>query len=724
MTKIAPVTLTELLESLPGGPDGLGGQQVRTAYDFAQTAHNGRSRDTRELYVEHGVAVAYILSRQLRLDTNTAVAGLLHDILLPHTNQTEEAIRKRFGPEITGLITGLAKLEPYTEKQHGKPANDRTLEAIRQAILTIIEGDIRVILIRMADCLQDLRKAGDLPADRQREIAGEARDIYAPLANRLGIWQLKWELEDLAFRYLEAEQYRAIAGQLDERREERNQRIDTAAKKLVTRINQAGLKASVSGRPKHIYSIYRKMQHKDVDFAHIYDVRALRVILEDKDPNLCYQVLGIVHNLWQPVPQEFDDYIARPKPNGYQSLHTAVIDENGQTLEVQIRTRDMHDEAERGIAAHWAYKEGGRQNAVLNKHVQWLRQLLSTLRETEESALDNEAFKAEVLGERIYVFTPRGDVIDLPAGSTPVDFAYQIHSEVGHRCRGARVNGKMVSLDYKLKSGEKIEIITANRGGPNRDWLNENLGFTASARSRSKIRSWFRQQEREKNIQQGREVVNRELRRLGVNEAFTVEDIAEALKFKDIEQFLAAVGFGDVQAAQVGGAIASLQQKLKPDDELRQLLKSPTKQKGLTVRGLSGMFTKMAHCCLPIPPEPIVGYITRGRGVTIHRQDCKQLPSITERERLIEVEWGMDEETFAIPIVIKAYDRSGLMGDIANIMKAERVNLSKAKTTSSNSMATIYLIAEISTLDQLSWILRKIEALPNVVEAQRQRWTD
>jgi RelA/SpoT family (p)ppGpp synthetase len=723
MTKFAPVTLSELLDSLPAGPNSSVAQQVRTAYDFAEAAHAGRHRESRELHIEHDLAVAHILSQQLRLDTHTIVAGLLHDILLPHTKQTEETIRKRFGPEVTGLITGLAKLEPYTEK-HGQVTSDKTLESIRQAILTIIEGDIRVILIRMADCLQDLRKAGELPAEQQHDIAGEARDIYAPLANRLGIWQLKWELEDLAFRFLEPEQYRAIAGQLDERRDERNQRIDTAARTLTTHITQAGLKASVSGRPKHIYSIYRKMQHKDVDFAHIYDVRALRVILEDKDPNLCYQVLGIVHNLWQPVPQEFDDYVARPKPNGYQSLHTAVIDENGQTLEVQIRTREMHDEAERGIAAHWAYKEGGRQNALLNKHVQWLRQLLSTLRETEEAAVDSEAFKAEVLGERIYVFTPRGDVIDLPAGSTPVDFAYQIHSEVGHRCRGARINGKMVSLDYKLKSGEKVEIITANRGGPSRDWLNESLGYTASARSRSKIRSWFRQQEREKNIQQGREVVNRELRRLGVNETYTIEDIADALKFKDVEQFLAAVGFGDVQAAQVGGAIASLQQKLKPDDELLQLLKLPPKPTGLTVRGLSGLATNMARCCTPIPPEPIVGYVTRGRGVTIHRQDCAQLASIHEPERIIDVEWGLAEQTYAIPIVIKAYDRSGLMGDIANILKTERVNLAKAKTTTSNSMATIYLVAEISTLDQLSWILRKIEGLPNVVEAQRQRWTD
>jgi GTP pyrophosphokinase len=467
------------------------------------------------------------------------------------------------------------------------------------------------------------------------------------------------------------------------------------------------------------------MQSKGLDFEQIYDVRALRVIVEENDPTVCYQALGVVHGLWQPIPQEFDDYIARPKPNGYQSLHTAVVDDHGQNLEVQIRTREMHAEAERGIAAHWAYKEGARQSQTVNKQVQWLRQLLSSLQDAEASGLDSAAFRAEVLGERIYVFTPRGDVVDLPAGSTPIDFAYQIHSEVGHRCRGARINGgKMVSLDYKLKSGEKVEIITANRGGPSRDWMNESLGYTGSARTRSKIRSWFRQQEREKNILQGREVVTRELRRLGVLETYTVEEIATALKFKDVDDFLAKVGFGDIQSAQIGGAIAALQQKLRPDDELRPLLKSQPKEKGLTVLGVAGLATKMANCCNPIPPEPIMGYITRGRGVTVHRRDCKQLLSIREKERLVEVDWGIQEESYPIPIVIKAYRRPGLMDDIANILKSERVNLSRTKTTTANSVATIYIQADVSSLDQLNWILRKFENLPNVVEAHRQRWTD
>ena len=387
---------------------------------------------------------------------------------------------------------------------------------------------------------------------------------------------------------MEPEQYSAIAKQIAGRRAERDKRILRAAQFLTLKIREADIEVQVTGRPKHIYSIYRKMLEKGLNIENIYDIRALRVIIAKDESNLCYQVLGIVHNLWKPIPQEFDDYIARPKPNGYQSLHTAVVDDKGQALEVQIRTGTMHEEAERGIAAHWAYKEHGRTNTSINQQVNWLRQLLSNLRD-DALPSENNSFSAELLGERVYVFTPRGDVFDLPAGSTPIDFAYSIHTEVGHRCRGARVNGKMVSLDYQLKSGDQVDITTASKGGPSRDWMNENLGFTGSARTRSKVRAWFRQQEREKNINQGREIVNRELKRLGVSDIFSLHDIAEALKYDDPDQFLAKVGFGDIQSSQIGGAISALKQKLRPDDDLRPLL-GPKKPKSsqLTVRGVSG----------------------------------------------------------------------------------------------------------------------------------------
>jgi len=468
------------------------------------------------------------------------------------------------------------------------------------------------------------------------------------------------------------------------------------------------------------------MRDKSLNFEQIYDIRALRVIIEEDESNLCYQVLGIVHNIWQPIPNEFDDYIARSKTNGYQSLHTAVINEKGETLEVQIRTRRMHEEAERGIAAHWAYKEGTRQSAALNKHVNWMRKLLSSIRDTAESSTDDETFKSELLSERIYVFTPNGDVLDLPSGATPIDFAYGIHTEVGHRCRGARVNGKMVSLDYKLLSGEQVEIITAKKGGPSRDWMNESLGFTANNRTRSKVRGWFRQQEKEQNVAQGLDVVKRELKRLGVSDTYKPEDIALALKHDDVEQFLSKVGFGDIQSTKIAGAIAMLQQKHQPDDELGALIRGGQRQKQskLTVLGIEGLHTKMAKCCSPIPPEPIIGYITRGRGITIHTEHCKQLLATEEPERWIEVEWGLDEETFPIPIIVTAYRRSNLMEDIAHILKGQSINLSKTKTLSADGGVSIHMIAEVTSLDQLNWVLKKLEKLPNVIEAKRQRWTD
>ena len=697
--------------------------QIQKAYEFARNAHREKVRQSGERYIDHDLALAVTVAK-LGVDADTVAASLLHDIFLDHTNIEEETIQTDFGNEVASLVDALGKLTPYTDK-HRPEKDDKALEAIRRAILTIVEGDMRVILIHLADRLEDLRRAINLPEDIRLKLALEARDIHAPLANRLGIWQLKWELEDLAFRFIEPDQYHQIAAQIAERRTERNERIDIAADFLRTHIAQANIDAEISGRPKHIFSIYRKMHDKGLNLEQIYDIRALRVIIENDDSNLCYQVLGIVHNLWQPIPHEFDDYIARAKPNGYQSLHTAVFNEKGQTLEVQIRTRAMHDESERGIAAHWAYKEGSRRSSALNQRVNWLRQLLASLQDTVETTTDDESFKTELLGERIYVFTPNGDVIDLPKDSTPIDFAYAIHTEVGHRCRGARVNGKMVGLDYKLQSGEKVNIITANKGGPSRDWMNDSLGFTASNRTRSKVRRWFRQQERDKNIAQGREVVNRELKRLGVLDVYSPQDIAQALKYDDVEIFLAQIGFGDIQSAKIGGAIALLQQKLKPDDDLGKLIRGQQqKSSKLTVRGVEGLHTKIARCCNPIPPEPIMGYITRGRGVTIHTQHCKQLMATNEPERWIEVEWGLDETTFPIPIVVTAYRRSGLMEDIANILKGQNINLAKTKNVSFDGGVKVHMIAEISSLDQLNWILSKMEKLPNVVEARRQMWMD
>ncbi len=744
MSKVRPLTLSQLIQTLPPQTSNQTIAQLQRAYEFASEIHGGRHRDSGELYVEHDLAVAQIIAG-LGVNDHTLVAALLHDSLLPHTGQSEEDLFRLFGPKVTALVAGFTNLQQYTGQNESKRKSNGDssagLEAVRRAILTMIEQDVRLILIVLANSLQDLRKAGALGPARRQELANYVMNIYAPLANRLGIWQLKWELEDLAFRYLQPDRYKYIANKLDERRASRTAKINSAVARLQAKIEEMGFKATVTGRPKHIYSIYSKMERKGVGFDQIYDVHALRVILHTEDDenaqqksrkqrdeearSLCYQVLGAVHALWQPIPQEFDDYIATPKPNGYKSLHTAVMDEDGQTLEVQIRTDEMDKEADFGIAAHWAYKEENDSPSASDiKRIHWFRQLVRNLREAGEADDESDLLQKEFLDERIYVFTPRGDVIDLPAGSTPIDFAYQIHTEVGHRCRGARVNGKMVSLDYQLKSGDRVDIITASRGGPSRDWMNENLGYTRSARTRSKIRQWFRQQEKEQNIEHGQAVVERELKRLGLSEIYTIEDIASALHYDDVEQFLAKVGFGDIQSTQIGGAIASLQQKLKPDDELRPLLRPPEPKasKGLTVLGVAGLHTKFAGCCSPIPPEPIRGYITRGKGITVHRADCKTLKNITEQERLIDVEWGVEEETYPIPIVVRAYHRPGLMEDITNVLKGRQINVPRTKKTTANSISTVYMVAEVRDLSELEWLLERIDKLPNVLEVQRQRW--
>ena len=747
MTRFAQTTLQQLVALLPHGAHSKEAARIKHAYHFAEKAHGNHQCDDQRLCIEKAIAVARILV-DLGVDVNTIIAGLLSEILAPHTHVNETAVFTTFGPEIGKLVVTIKNLRDYEQKDQYKlsqhpDVKPEQLEEIRAAILSVSGGIISVLIIRLADCLQSLRKAGSYTPAQRFAVAGEGMNIYAPLANRLGVWQLKWELEDLSFRHLKPDQYKEIALKLADKRGERAAKVEVAVSKLSQKIEEAGIKASVSGRPKHIYSIYRKMVRKELDFEHIYDIQALRVILEpetdaynnmrgkmimEQERSLCYQVLGIVHSLWQPIPHEFDDYIAVPKANGYRSLHTAVIDaDTRQTLEVQIRTLRMHEEAEKGVAAHWAYKEeGSRVSASVQRRIQNLRDLLTVLQDTKKTQTDEDILDTDIL-KRIYVFTPKGKVVDLPAGATPIDFAYQIHTEVGHRCRGARVNGKMVSLDYPLQSGERVEILTGNRPKPSRDWMNPSLGYTCSARTRSKIRQWFRTQEREQNILQGREVVERELKRLGIQDTHSVSDIAAALKFKNENEFLAKVGFGDLQSAQITGAIARLQDSLKEDDELLPLLlQNRPRSKGLTVRGVSGLHTRLAKCCNPIPPEPIIGYITRGQGVTVHRQDCKQVQTISEQEheRIIDVSWGDEAETYPIPIIVESYRRHNLLDDVLNILRGRQIPASKTKTiATADGMSAIYLVVEVESLEQLNWLLNKLENLPNVLSARRQRWT-
>ena len=765
-----PVEMIQAIEpSLEGLPNDLAdnnsgyrrsastGDGLETAIRFAEKIHGDHKRPTGETYYSHGRTIAAGLAEIGIDDGETVIAAILHDALLPHTGITYASLSRKFGPETAALIRAANSLDEHVKMaSRSKPPaelgldaqNDReTLEAIRRALLSIIEGDIRIILIRMVDCLQDLRIAQRMSSDERRVIAYEALHVYAPIANRLGIWHLKSQLEDEAFRYLEPEKFDEIAQYLDEGREIRERNVEKAAAKLRALLGTKGIEATVSGRPKHIYSIFRKMQRKGVGFNQIYDIQALRVIVNPAAPtgpkypsakqraeidrSLCYEVLGAVHELWMPIRGEFDDYIGSPKANGYKSLHTAVIDpDSGQKLEVQIRSIRMHLEAENGIAAHWAYKEQNEHVSMsAQKRIQGLREMLAPLlisiKEKEEDPSVMGMIDVARLDERVHVFTKDSKIIDLPAGSTPIDFAYQIHTELGHRCRGARVNDKMVSLDYRLKSGDRVEIISGKRPDPSRDWMNPNMGYTGNARTRSKIRQWFRQQEREQNVSQGNQVVERELKRLGLQDTFDVEDIARALKHDDVEDFLCKVGFGDIQTQQIVGAIALLKNSLKAaDEELIPLISPPPpKQKGLTVRGVSGVHTRLAGCCNPLAPEPIIGYITRGSGITIHRKDCKTVENIADKERLIEVDWGLEKETSPIPIVITAYRREGLIEDLINIFRGRNIEVSKTKLVTGDSTISVYLVVEMKDIEQLQLLLKKIDGIPNVILAQRQRWS-
>lgn len=688
---------------------------LRRAYELAAQAHEGQMRLSGEPYVQHSLATAWQLA-ELRLDPATIAAALLHDVS-EDTGMPLERIRQQFGEEITKLVDGVTKLSQISWDSLERVE----AESLRKMFLAMAE-DIRVVLIKLADRLHNMRTLDALPPDRRRRVAQETLEIFAPLANRLGIWQIKWELEDLALRHLEPRQCQEIADLLAERHPEREARIQRAIQILRARLQEEGISAEISGRPKHIYSIYRKMQEKGRDFQQIYDVQAVRIIVEEiKD---CYAVLGTVHSLWRPVPGEFDDYIAMPKDNMYRSLHTAVYGPEGKPLEIQIRTKEMHQVAEYGIAAHWRYKERVGRDASLEAKIAWLRQLMEWRQELGDAREFVDSLKTDLFPEQVYVFTPRGDIIELPAGATPIDFAYQIHTEIGDRCRGAKVNGRLVSLDYRLQNGDQVEILTAKSGGPSRDWLNPHLGYVKTGRAREKIRQWFRKLEREENIAHGRELLEKELKRLGLEQT-SFEELTRFSRYEKVEDMLAALGYGDLSAqtlvtklleAEGGKETAEAMEVAAPP-------RTPTPTRpGIKVRGVGDLLTNVARCCSPLPGDEIIGYVTRGRGVTIHRQDCPNILRHTDRERLIEVDWGVDQQVYPVAIQVVAIDRKGLLNDITEIVAAEDVNIAAVSvtTTKKDSRAIIHATLEIAGMDQLSRILAKIEGLTNVLEARRQ----
>jgi GTP pyrophosphokinase len=578
-------------------------------------------------------------------------------------------------------------------------------------------------MIKLTDRVHNLRTLGSLSEERRRRIARETLDIFAPLANRLGIWQIKWELEDLGFRHVNPDKYKEIARLIDERRADRETSINKIIERLLERCRAEGIDADISGRPKHIYSIWRKMERKSVSFDQVYDVRAVRVIVDTLAQ--CYQTLGIVHALWKPIPGEFDDYIATPKDNLYQSLHTAVVSDDGRPLEVQIRTRQMHEMAELGIAAHWRYKEGVKRDPLYEQKIAWFRSLMDWRQDVVDAHEFMDSMRTDVFQDRVYAFTPKGKLIDLPAGSTPIDFAYHVHTDVGDRCRGARVNGKLVALDFQLQTGDQVEILTAKRGGPSRDWLNPHLGYVKSQRARNKIKHWFKKQDRQANIAQGREILERELRRLSL-EDMPLDDVALLFEHDELDDFLAAIGGGDITSQQIATKVIEAEQKreaarqtdVSPDEVVG--VRKPQGPAALSVRGTGGLLTTLAQCCHPVPGDAIVGYITRGRGVSIHRRDCANILRSDEEERFIEVSWGTGQATYPVVIKIGAYDRGGLLRDIAAVVAGEGINMSAVNVSTSKNLATFVATLDIYDVAQLSRVLDKIERLPNVIEVRRQ----
>ncbi len=724
-TSVAVLSLSSLIDALPdlSPSDRL---LIERAYHKAEKAHEGAFRKSGEPYFTHCVAVAQMLA-EMRLDAEAIAAALMHD-LIEDTPVTYEELRAEFGKDVADIVNGVTKLKilPKTSPDGTIRAKDaREMEYIRKMALAMGD-DVRVMIVKLADRLHNMRTLGYMPVEKQQRIAQETLDIFAPLANRLGIWQIKWELEDLSFRYLHPDKYKVIAAQLDERRADRESyiaQVTDTLKRELAKYNITG--ATISGRPKHIYSIYKKMERKRVDFGKIYDVRAVRVIVDDIPQ--CYVVLGVVHNLWRPIPGEFDDYIAAPKDNFYQSLHTSVVDSSGKTLEVQIRTWEMHEHAEYGIAAHWRYKEGskGRRDEAFERRLSYLRRLMEFGPEEKDPASFVATMKTEVFQDRVYAFTPKGDIIDLPKGSTPVDFAYHIHTDLGHRCRGAKVHGRTVPLNYVLQMGDQVEIQTEKRGGPSLDWLNSDLGYIHTTRAKSKIRYYFRKQNRDKHIVSGRDVLERELKRLGVLGTMPYETITNWFNYDKLEDFLAAVGAGDITGAQIANRILEQERKEAEDRSKETLKAGPARatsggSNGMSVAGTNGLLYSFARCCNPVPGDPIIGYVTRGRGVSVHRLDC---PNIThEPERLIAVSWGLldKEERYSVPVEVIAYDREGLLRDISTVIADEQVNMSEVNVKTKHNIATLYLTMELADMQQLTRILTRLENVDQVVEARRR----
>ena len=689
---------------------------IERAHQVAATAHEGQLRASGEPYITHPVAVAYELAT-LQMDAESLAAALLHDVP-EDTGLTIADLEKRFGREVGRLVDGVTKLSKFGS---ARSMEEQQAENIRKMFMAMAE-DVRVVIIKLADRLHNMRTLSFLPVDKQARIAAQTMEIYAPLAHRLGIWQWKWELEDLSFKYTEPEQYRILVEMLADRRKERESFINKSISILSKELTKVGIQAEISGRPKHLYSIHKKMERKGAEFSEIYDLHAVRLIVEElKDT---YAALGVVHSLWRPIPGQFDDYIAMPKANLYQSLHTAVIGVDAKPLEVQIRTRQMHEVAEAGIAAHWRYKEGSRGDRRYDEKLAWVRQLIEWQREVVDATEFVEGLKLDIFQDQVFVFTPKGDVKDLPSGATPLDFAYRIHTDVGHRTIGSKVNNRLVPLDYRLRNGDIVEIITTKAAhGPSRDWLS----IVRTNQAREKIRAWFKHQQRDENVAQGKELLDRELRRLAHETLSSVNadrlaTIAAQAHYKELDDFYAAIGYGAVSPASVVGKLEIHDDAALALPEVAPPAVSVPSSTAIRVKGVGDLLVRFANCCSPIPGDPITGYVTRGKGVTVHRATCPSVLSERDIERLIDVDWqAADLQTYPITVRIAALDRPGLLNEITTVVAEDKVNIVAASIgTHPDGTAAITATLKVTSLQQLSKVLQRIERVRDVTSVTRE----
>jgi len=720
------------IDLLAAGLEAAERERIEAALEWIADLYEGKVLGTGESTWTHAIGAA-LIAASLRLDAETRVAALLFAAWEELDDPAEE-IEVRFGAAITGLVRGLHKLNGLRvltrlTTNASAPEIRAQTEVLRKMLLAMVE-DIRVVLVRLASRTQTLRFYTDLPGDARVEVARESLDIYAPLANRLGVWQLKWELEDLSFRFIEPETYKRIARMLDERRIEREQFIQDSIERLKSELAAVGIAAEISGRAKHIYSIYNKMRKKRLDFSQVFDIRALRVLVpEVKD---CYTVLGIVHQMWQPIAKEFDDYITKPKGNNYQSLHTAVLAGDGRALEVQIRTFDMHKHAELGVAAHWRYKEGAKQGGDYDEKIALLRNLLSWREEVTDAAHWVEQLKRASLDDTLYVLTPQGRVVDLPRGATPVDFAYRLHTDVGHHCRGAKVDGHLVPLNTPLESGQTVEIVTAKEGGPSRDWLDVRQGYVATSRARTKIKQYFAQLDEEEILSRGRSFVTKEMQRDGHGQA-NIDGLADRLGFKNAEALYLAAGRGEVgpramQTALREGNAPEPTAEAEPEFVVsRSRSRSGDNQDKILIDGVGKLMTSLSRCCKPAPPDAIEGFVTRGRGISIHRVDCADFQDLARKhpERVIPAEWGEKAHDtrnalYQVDISVQASDRQGLLRDISEVLSREKLNVIAVNTLTKKGTAYMRFTMEVGGIKQVQRAITLVREVPGVIDAQRK----